>query len=102
MYIRASSAHGLDNSDITGILIQWKYINSASWPISIFSLPSHTLGTGSCHNDDQYLKGHAERSTFEMNSVKWQGLMAAYDGAGTGQVGQKIVSCGAEPGWMLG
>ena len=30
MYIRASSAHGLDNSHITGILIQQKFINSAS------------------------------------------------------------------------
>ena len=30
MHIRASSAHGLDNSDITGILIWQKFINSAS------------------------------------------------------------------------
>ena len=33
---------------------------------------------------------------------RWQGLMAAYDGAGAGQVGQRVVSCGAEPVRMSG
>ena len=31
---------------------------------------------------------------------RWQGLMAAYNGTGAGQVGQRIVSCGAKPVWM--
>ena len=35
---------------------------------------------------------HAQLAEY---AERWQGLMAAYDGAGTGQVGQRIVSCGA-------
>ena len=37
---------------------------------------------------------HAQLAEY---AEQWQGLIAAYDGAGAGQVGKRIVSCGAEP-----
>ena len=40
---------------------------------------------------------HAQLAEY---AEQWQGPMAAYDSAGTGQVGKRIVSCGAESVWM--